>query len=114
MYAVIKSGGKQYKVAKGDKIKVEKLDAEEGKSITLSEVLMVADGEQVSVGSPYLENARVTARVEGHGRSAKINIIKFKRRKNHRKQMGHRQAYTDLAITDVALAQTSEEVNNGT
>ncbi len=114
MYAVIKSGGKQYKVAKGDNVKVEKLDAEEGKSITLSEVLMVVDGDQISLGSPYLENARVTARVESHGRSAKINIVKFQRRKHHRKQMGHRQAYTDLAITDVALAQASEEENNGT
>jgi len=101
MYAVIKSGGKQYKVAKGDKLKVEKLDAEEGKSVKISEVLMVVDGDKVSVGSPYVKGAKVTAKVESHGRGPKIKIIKFRRRKHHRKQMGHRQAYTELAITGI-------------
>ncbi len=101
MYAVIKSGGKQYKVAKGDKLKVEKLDAEEGKSVKISDVLMVVDGEKVSVGNPFVEGAKVTAKVESHGRGPKIKIVKFRRRKQYRKQMGHRQAYTELAITGI-------------
>ena len=102
MYAVIKSGGKQYKVEKGDKLKVEKLDTEAGKSIKISDVLMLIDGENVTVGTPLVKGAKVTAKVESHGRGPKIKIIKFRRRKQHRKQMGHRQAYTELSITDIS------------
>ena len=102
MYAVIKTGGKQYKVEKGDKLKVEKLASEEGDNVEISEVLMIADGENVTVGKPYVDGAKVTAKVESHGRGPKIKIIKFRRRKHHRKQMGHRQAYTELSITDIA------------
>ena len=101
MYAVIKSGGKQYKVAKEDRIKVEKLDAEQGKSIGISDVLMVVDGDKVRVGSPYLKGAEVKARVEAHGRGTKIEVVKFHRRKNYRRKIGHRQDYTELAITDI-------------
>ena len=102
MYAVIKSGGKQYKVAKGDKLKVEKLDAEAGKSVDISDVLMVVDGDNVTVGKPLVEGAKVTATVEGHGRGPKVKIVKFRRRKHSRKQMGHRQSYTEISITDIA------------
>ncbi len=102
MYAVIKTGGKQYKVEKGDKLKVEKLASEEGDNVEISEVLMIADGENVTVGKPYVDGAKVTAKVESHGRGPKIKIVKFRRRKHHRKQMGHRQAYTELSITDIA------------
>ncbi len=102
MYAVIKSGGKQYKVEKGDKLKVEKLDTEAGKKVKIDEVLMVVDGENVTVGTPFVKGAKVTATVESHGRGPKVKIVKFKRRKHSRKQMGHRQAYTELSITDIA------------
>lgn len=101
MYAVIKSGGKQYKVRKGDTIRVEKIDAEEGGEIRLNDVLMVADGEDISVGTPVVPGAKVAATVKSHGRGAKIKVIKFRRRKHHRKQMGHRQAYTELEITGI-------------
>jgi large subunit ribosomal protein L21 len=105
MYAVIKTGGKQYKVEKGDTLKVEKLDTEEGKKVKLEEVLMLVDGENVTVGTPLVKGAKVTAKVESHGRGPKVKIVKFRRRKHHRKQMGHRQAYTELSITDIAAAK---------
>ena len=104
MYAVIKSGGKQYKVEKGDKLKVEKLDTEAGNNIDISDVLMVVDGDNVKVGTPLVAGAKVSATVESHGRGRKIKIVKFKRRKHHRKQMGHRQAYTEISITDIAAS----------
>jgi ribosomal protein L21 len=101
MYAVIKTGGKQYKVEPGDTLKVEKLDAEEGKTIKISDVLMVVDGDKVTVGTPYVKGTTVSAKVNAHGRGDKVNIIKFIRRKHHRRQMGHRQAYTELSILDI-------------
>jgi len=101
MYAVFKTGGKQYKAAAGDIVRVEKLDAESGSSIELDEVLMVADGEDIRVGAPMLDGGKVTAEVVGHGRGDKIRIIKFKRRKHHMKRMGHRQSYTELKITGI-------------
>lgn len=104
MYAVIKSGGKQYKVEKGDKLKVEKIASAEGDNVEIAEVLMIADGDNVTVGTPYVEGAKVTAKVESHGRGPKVKIVKFLRRKHHRKQMGHRQAYTELSITDIAAS----------
>ena len=102
MYAVIKSGGKQYKVEKGDKLKVEKLATEEGGKVEIKEVLMIADGDNVTVGKPFVDGAKVTAKVESHGRGPKVKIIKFRRRKHSRKQMGHCQAYTELSITKIA------------
>jgi len=101
MYAVIKTGGKQYKVAEGDTIKVERLAAEEGAKVNLTEVLMIADGDKVTVGKPRVEGASVSAEVKSQGRGPKIKIIKFKRRKNYHRQAGHRQAYTELAITGI-------------
>lgn len=102
MYAVVATGGKQYRVAPGDVIRVEKLDVDAGETVELDQVLMVADGDDVKVGSPRLEGGKVTAKVLEQGRGKKVQIVKFRRRKHHRKQMGHRQSYTELEITDVS------------
>ncbi len=101
MYAVFKTGGKQYRATAGDILKVEKIEAETGSTIDLDNVLMVGEGSDVQVGAPYLEGASVTAKVLEQGRHDKIKIIKFQRRKHHRKQMGHRQYYTCIQIEDV-------------
>ena len=101
MYAVIATGGKQYKVTKGETLRVEKLDADEGSTIKLDNVLMVADGDKVSVGTPTLDKATVTAKIMAHGRGKKVEIIKFRRRKHSRRQMGHRQSYTEIEVTDI-------------
>lgn len=101
MYAVFSSGGKQYRASKGDVLRVEKLDAEEGATLEIDQVLMIGDGEDVRVGAPVLDGGKVTAEVVGHGRADKIHIIKFKRRKHHMKRMGHRQHYTDIKITGI-------------
>ena len=104
MYAVIATGGKQYRVAKGEVLRVERLPAEPGATVELDRVLMVVDGDQVRVGSPYLEGAKVTATVRGHGRGEKIRIVKMRRRKHSRKQMGHRQHYTEIEIAGLEIA----------
>ncbi|MEM7256507.1 MAG: 50S ribosomal protein L21 [Pseudomonadota bacterium] len=101
MYAVIKTGGKQYRVSPGDKLRVESLDLDEGESIDIDQVLMVGDGDDISIGSPLVSGAVVSARVLSHGRGKKIDIIKFRRRKHYRRQMGHRQNYTELEIVSV-------------
>ena len=101
MYAVIKTGGKQYKVSEGATVQVEKLNADEGATVELDQVLMVVDGDKVSVGTPLVDGGKVTATVKSHGRGKKVEIIKFRRRKHHRKQMGHRQSYTELEITGI-------------
>ena len=102
MYAVIVTGGKQYRVAPGDTLRVEKLDTPEGESVQLDQVLMVADGDDIKLGAPYVEGGHVTAKVKGHGRGRKVEIIKFRRRKHHMKQQGHRQAYTELEVIEVS------------
>ncbi|KTD51390.1 50S ribosomal protein L21 [Legionella quinlivanii] len=102
MYAVIKSGGKQYRVKEGDVLKLELLTADVGKEINFSEVLMLTDGDKVTCGSPLISNASVTAEVLEHGRHKKVKIIKFRRRKHHMKQMGHRQYYTQVKITAIS------------
>lgn len=101
MYAVFKTGGKQYRASTGDIIKVEKIDAEEGATVELDQVLMVGEGEDVKIGAPYLEGGKVTATVLDQGRGKKIRIIKFKRRKHHEKKMGHRQSFTQIEITGI-------------
>ena len=101
MYAVIATGGKQYKVTKGETLRVEKLDGDEGDTVKLDRVLMVADGDKVSVGSPVLDNAAVTATIKAQGRGAKVEIIKFRRRKHSRSQAGHRQSFTEIEVTDI-------------
>ena len=98
MYAVIKTGGKQYSVAVGDKLKVEQIPADIGSSVTLSEVLMVADGENVVIGTPFVNGATVTASVVSEGRHKKIRIFKMRRRKHYQKHQGHRQDYTEIQI----------------
>ncbi len=102
MYAVIATGGKQYKVKEGDTLKVEKLVAEDGASVDFEKVLMVADGENIKVGTPYVDGGKVTATVKSQGRGKKVKVLKFKRRKHHLKHLGHRQAFTELEITAIA------------
>ena len=102
MYAVIKTGGKQYRVKEGDVLKLEQLSGDVGQEISFSEVLMVADGDQFTCGTPLLSNAVVKAEVLEHGRHKKIRIIKFRRRKHYMRRMGHRQNYTQVKITAIS------------
>ena len=101
MYAVIVTGGKQYRVAVGDVLRVEKLSADAGASLNLDQVLMVADGDDIRLGGPVLSGASVTATVKSHGRGDKIRIFKMRRRKHYRKHAGHRQDYTEIEITGI-------------
>ena len=102
MNFVIKTGGKQYRVSEGDKLEIETLDAAPGENVEFSEVLLLRDGDNVEVGTPLIEGAKVTATVLAHGRGKKVQIVKFKRRKNYRRQMGHRQNFTRVEITGIA------------
>jgi large subunit ribosomal protein L21 len=101
MYAVIVSGGKQYRVAVGDVLRVETLAVAAGETVNLDKVLLVANGEDVKVGNPMVSGASVTATVRAHGRGEKIHIFKMRRRKHYRKHTGHRQNYTELEITGI-------------
>lgn len=101
MYAIIYSGGKQYKVQEGDKLKLEMLPAEVGSSIAFDKVLLVGEGESVKFGRPYIDGCTVSAEVIGQGRSKKVEIIKFRRRKHHEKWQGHRQYFTEVRITNI-------------
>ena len=102
MHAVIGSGGKQYRVEPGSRIRVKRFAAEEGAEVELDRVLFVGDGEKAVVGAPWVAGGKVSATVLGHGRARKITVIKFRRRKGYMRKQGHRQAYTELRITDVA------------
>jgi len=102
MNVVIKTGGKQYRVGEGDTLEVETLDGAPGEEIEFSEVLLLSDGEYIEVGTPFIDGAKVTAKILEHGRGKKIRIIKFKRRKNYRRQMGHRQNFTRVEIIGIA------------
>ena len=102
MHAVIESGGKQYRVTEGQNLKLEKLDAEPGAAIDFDQVLLLSDGEDIKVGAPYVKGSKVSASIVEHGRHKKVHIIKFKRRKQHMKQMGHRQDYTEVKIEKIA------------
>ena len=104
MYAVIKTGGKQYRVREGDTLRVEKLAAEAGAKIQFDQVLMVGEGDKVTVGAPYVSGTQVSATVLAQGRGDKIKVVKFKRRKNYLRQKGHRQAYTEVEITKIGGA----------
>ena len=110
MTAVIRTGGKQYSVNKDDIIIVEKLPEEQGKTITFSDVLMITEGEKTLVGTPYVENASVTAQVIEQSRSKKIIVFKKKRRQNYRRTMGHRQLQTKLKIIDIATSSSKKVV----
>ena len=101
MYAIIKTGGKQYRVASGEKVLVEKVAGDVGAEITLGEVLMLGDGDNVRIGAPMIDGVSVTAKIVGHGRGEKIRIFKMKRRKGYRRTQGHRQSYTELQITAI-------------
>jgi len=98
MSAVIVTGGKQYRVAEGQKLRVERLETEEGQSVEFDKVLMVGEGDNVKVGAPYLDGGKVKATVVSHGRGKKISIMKFRRRKDSKRQMGHRQDFTEVKI----------------
>ena len=102
MYAVILTGGRQFRVMQGDVLRVEKLDADVDAAINFDQVLMIGDGENVTVGAPNVAGASVAAKVRAHGRHDKVRIVKFRRRKHHRKQMGHRQHYTEIEITGIS------------
>ena len=102
MYAVIKTGGKEYRVASGDKVRVETVTAEVGSEISFSDVLLVADGDSVKIGRPLLEGAAVKATVLAHGRGDKVQIFKMRRRKHYQKHQGHRQNYTEVRIDSIA------------
>lgn len=102
MYAVIKTGGKQYRVNSGDKLKVEKIEADVGATVTLDEVLMVSDNGKATVGTPLVKGAKVNATVVSHGRGSKVMIFKFRRRKHYRKTQGHRQSFTEIQIDSIA------------
>ena len=101
MYAVFESGGKQHRVIEGESLKLELLEVEPGAAVDFEKVLMVADGEDIKIGAPFVDGGKVSAEVVGHGRHDKIRVIKFRRRKHHRKQMGHRQWYTEVKITSI-------------
>ncbi len=101
MYAVIKTGGKQYRVTEGETVKIEKLEAEEGSKVEFDNVLMIGDGDTVKIGTPEVSGGKVTATVKSQGRHKKIEIIKFKRRKHFDKRTGHRQYYTEIEITGI-------------
>lgn len=101
MYAVIVSGGKQHRVVEGEVLRLEKLEVATGESINFDQVLMIADGDSIKVGAPYVDGSSVTAEVVSHGRGDKVRIIKFRRRKHSRKQQGHRQWFTEVKITGI-------------
>ena len=103
MLAVFKTGGKQYSVKAGQVLKVEKLEVATGGAVEIERVLLIGNGDDVKIGQPLVEGATVTAEVVAHGRHKKVKIIKFKRRKHHMKQMGHRQWFTEIKITSIAV-----------
>lgn len=102
MYAVIKTGGKQYRVTTGEKIKIEQIPADVGSQITLDQVLMVGEGESVKVGNPLVSGAKVTATVLSQGRGQKVRIFKLRRRKHYQRTQGHRQNYTEIRVDVIA------------
>ena len=101
MYAVIQTGGKQYRVEPGMDVKVEKLPAGVGEDVIFDRVLLAADGEQVRIGKPYVEDARVTGRITRQGKNRKVVVFKFRRRKTYRKKTGHRQTFTQVRIEGI-------------
>ena len=102
MYAVVRTGGKQYRVSAGEKLKVEQIPADVGSEVVLGEVLLVGEGEAIRLGAPLVDGASVTAKVLAHGRGEKVHIFKMRRRKHYRKSQGHRQNYTEIEITGIA------------
>ncbi len=108
MYAIFETGGKQYKAAKGDVVFVEKLSAEPGKLVSF-DALVVADGDNVMIGTPVVKGAKVRAKVEAHGKEKKVIVFKYKPKRDYRKKQGHRQPYTKIRITSIQTAKEKEE-----
>jgi len=102
MYAVVKAGGKQYRVAAGEKLRIEQIAADVGAEVVLDQVLLLADGDKVAVGTPLVAGASVKATVLAHGRADKVRIFKMRRRKHYRKSQGHRQNYTEIEILGIS------------
>ncbi|MCH8501343.1 MAG: 50S ribosomal protein L21 [Aliidiomarina sp.] len=102
MYAVFQSGGKQHRVTEGQTVRLEKLEAATGDTIEFEQVLMLSDGEKVTIGAPFVSGGKIKAEVVTHGRGDKVTIVKFRRRKHHRKQAGHRQWFTEVKITGIS------------
>ena len=109
MYAIIESCGKQYKVAEGDVVFFEKLDAEEGKKITFDKVILVSNEGKVQIGTPYVKDVKVEGKVVSHGKGKKIIVFKMKPKKNYRRKQGHRQPYTKVEITSIKTANSKTE-----
>lgn len=103
MYAVIKIGGKQYRVNPGSEVRIEKLSGQVGDTITFDQVLLASDGENLRIGKPYLEDIKVTGQITRQGKNRKIVVFKYKRRKGYRRKLGHRQQFTQVKIQDIAL-----------
>ena len=108
MYAVFRSGGKQYRAQKGDRIKLEKINADEGSNINFDEVMMLGEGSDVKVGSPFLPKISVVAKVIKQGKSKKVPVVKFKRRKNYLRQGTHRQFFTEIEIVSIGSESTKK------
>ena len=102
MYAVIVTGGKQYRVSEGTVLKIEKLEAAEGASVEFDTVLLIANGDKVNLGAPHIAGAKVVGTVQGHGKTDKVAIVKFRRRKHYMRQGTHRQHYTEVKVTSIA------------
>ena len=102
MYAVIESGGKQHRVEPGEVLRLEKLDASEGETVNFDKVMMIGEGENIQIGTPFVDGGAVTAEVVGHGRGDKVTIIKMRRRKHYRRQAGHRQSFTEVKIKEIS------------
>jgi large subunit ribosomal protein L21 len=102
MYAVIVTGGKQYRVSEGTVLKIEKLEAAEGASVEFDTVLLIANGDKVNLGAPHIAGAKVVGTVQGHGKTDKVAIVKFRRRKHYLRQGTHRQQYTEVKVTSIA------------
>ena len=102
MYAVIESGGKQHRVEPGEVLRLEKLDASEGETVNFDKVMMIGEGENIQIGTPFVDGGAVTAEVVSHGRGDKITIIKMRRRKHYRRQAGHRQYFTEVKIREIS------------
>ena len=103
MYAVVKTGGKQYKISEGDLLRIEKIDGEIGDEVELKDVLMIADGDNIDIGTPVLNDACVVGEIVKHGKAKKIIVFKSKRRKRYRRKYGHRQVYTNLRIKEIKV-----------
>ena len=102
MFAVIQTGGKQYRVSEGSVLRVEKLPADAGATVEFSDVLLLGEGNSIKLGKPYLAGAKVTETIQSHGRAPKVTIVKFRRRKHYMRQGTHRQAYTEVKVTGIS------------